>query len=719
MKVLLMLVACCANVAMGQVITVIQEAPVARGVAGPRPVSGSLAVLDVAAGSALFATAPQEQLGRDLREYGLHLSIPTPTGELEECVLAESSVMAPELQGKYPQIRSFIVQSTEHPEISGRFEISQRGLTAMLRTSRGAWFIDPWQSMDAAHVVSYYMSDLPGGNDWKCETPVESGVVKEEGDVVLPQVLGTLRSYRMAMACTGEYGAYHCQIQGHAPNTADPLAAIVTLVSRSNVVYEADMAIRFTLVANNDLLVFLDGATDPYPSTCGGGGGTDCSGAVLGENAGVINGAIGSANYDIGHCVTRIFGGVANLRAVCTNNKAGGVSGIPRGGDVDPFSALVVIHEIGHQFGANHTFSGIRGRCAGNVNLNTAWEAGTGSSPMGYAGGCPVGDAPPSDNIQLFADPFFHHGSVLEMQAFLATGGHTCPVLTTTTNNAPLIVSTTPASKVPPGTPFRLSVDASDQDNNTLTYSWEQFDNGVARPISGEGVSDNGSGALFRIFPPVLSNQRTFPKMADVLSGVATPGEMLPTTTGVTRRFRVLVRDNAPGAGGIAVSSFVNVEIPNATSPFVVLAPIAGAVRRSGASSLVAWNVGNTNVAPISATNVLVKLSLDGGVSFPIVLSSLPNTGLATVTLPSVSSLSARIMIEAQGHIFFAVSRPFVIETLCQAVDFNDDGIVDFFDYLDFVDTFSGGWVGSDFNLDGVVDFFDYLDFVDAFASAC
>ncbi len=51
--------------------------------------------------------------------------------------------------------------------------------------------------------------------------------------------------------------------------------------------------------------------------------------------------------------------------------------------------------------------------------------------------------------------------------------------------------------------------------------------------------------------------------------------------------------------------------------------------------------------------------------------------------------------------------------------DFNADGVVDFFDYLDFVDAFSGNVPSADFNADGVIDFFDYLDFVDAFAAGC
>ncbi len=51
--------------------------------------------------------------------------------------------------------------------------------------------------------------------------------------------------------------------------------------------------------------------------------------------------------------------------------------------------------------------------------------------------------------------------------------------------------------------------------------------------------------------------------------------------------------------------------------------------------------------------------------------------------------------------------------------DFNGDSVVDFFDYLDFVDAFSAGLSASDFNADGVIDFFDYLDFVDAFSIGC
>ncbi len=55
---------------------------------------------------------------------------------------------------------------------------------------------------------------------------------------------------------------------------------------------------------------------------------------------------------------------------------------------------------------------------------------------------------------------------------------------------------------------------------------------------------------------------------------------------------------------------------------------------------------------------------------------------------------------------------------ICEA-NINDDCVVDFFDYLDFVALFADNDPESDFNGDGVIDLFDYLDYVAAFASGC
>ncbi len=735
MKQGLLLAFAMASVAEAQVFRVMVEPPpvsaVAGAVAGPRPVRGSVVDLDPQALRALLDQSPMELRDAPLHSYGLELDLPGPGGELVRCVVAQSPVMEAALAARYPEISTYIVQSADRTAV-GRVELSPRGLTGMLRTPAGVWVIDPWQSADPEHVIAYWLRDLPGGDDWVCHTGEGGGIghgfgVHElegvEGDDgrdggITDRALQPLRTVRLAVACTGEYGQHYSAIQGHAPNVADPLAAIVTAVSRANVAYESDIAVHFNLVANNDQIVFFDPNGDPYDATCGGGGGADCSGNLLGPNMDLLSSVIGNANFDVGHVLTRIFGGVAYLQAVCQSYKGGAVSGMPRGGDVEAFAFLVMIHELGHQFGANHTFSGTRGRCQGNVRLSSAWEAGSGSSPMAYAGGCPVGDAPPSDNVVQFADPFFHHGSVLEMQNFLSA--ISCPVQTATSNNLPVINSVMANLSIPPSTPFVLTAAASDADGDALTYSWEQFDSGFARPLSGSGAFDNGVGSLFRIFPPVTSSQRTFPRMADVLSGVATPGEMLPTATGATRQFRVIVRDNHAGVGGVAISPMVNITIAPGTTAFAVTAPVQGAVVRAG-NRTVKWTVGGTSVAPVSCSTVTIRLSTDDGATFPQVLGMFPNNGAAVVTLPSVTA-AARVRVEGNGNIFFAVSRPFLLRPLC-AADFNNDGAVDFFDYDDFVACFEGAGCPTgktaDFNNDTAIDFFDYDDFVVAFEAGC
>jgi hypothetical protein len=56
--------------------------------------------------------------------------------------------------------------------------------------------------------------------------------------------------------------------------------------------------------------------------------------------------------------------------------------------------------------------------------------------------------------------------------------------------------------------------------------------------------------------------------------------------------------------------------------------------------------------------------------------------------------------------------------TVCVA-EFDCNGSVDFFDYLDFVQAFSDEDSRADLNADARVDFFDYLDFIQSFEAGC
>lgn len=696
-----------------------------------RPSRGVIARVDHAGLVARLAGAPAERAGVRLREYGMEIELPHPAapGGVVRCVVAESGVMEPGLAARFPEISTYIVETAEDGPLSatGRLEISPRGLSGMLRATPGGaegrraidlsgatWMIDPWMTGDPSRLLAYFAGHVPGQQDWVCWTqPGPELAPARESAGAGARAVQSMRTFRLAMACTGEYGVHHSALQGNSPNVADPLAAIVTVVSRSNVVFEQDLAVRFVLVANNDQAIFIDPATDPFPSTCDGSNGADCSSAVLSSLPSVLAGRVGAGTYDTGHCVTRVAGGVAYLRAACGGGV--GVSGIPRGGDDDPFSPNVVIHELGHQLGANHTFSGTRGRCGNNANLSTAWEAGSGSSPMAYAGACPVGDAEPSDNIVRYADPFFHSGSLIEMRDYLANNAG-CAQVTSTGNNIPEITSITQATVVPPGTPFTLNLQATDADGDALTVSWEQYDSGVRRPISGEGSEDNGQGSLYRICPPVSETSRTFPRMADVLSGVFTRGERFVTAVDTTRRFRAVVRDNRAGGGGVAVSSRVTLTFPAGSTPFALTAPSAGVIRAAGPMR-VAWTTGGTQNAPFGASSVLVDLSLDGGATFPIALGTIANTGAGTVTLPAVASADARLRLRPSQGIYFAVSGPFRVAA-CIA-DMNADGFIDFFDFDEFVVAFEGGEPLADLTSDGFIDFFDYDAFVSGFESGC
>lgn len=580
------------------------------------------------------------------------LELPHPDGELVLFRIIESPVVAPGLAARHPEVRTFRGEGIDDPTASVRLDVSPRGFSAMVLSAFGAWYVDPWGPGESGVVGSYHRRDAVPDREhpFRCD-----GLLPDDEDgarsflsvrsspvpVEMPRLVvgATLKTYRLALATTGEYSAFH------GGTVALVHAELVTAVNRVVGIYEREVGIRMALVANNDLLIYLNSSTDPYSNTN--------PSSLLNENQSNVDSVIGSGNYDIGHVFSTGGGGLAGLGVVCrAGAKARGETGLgsPVG---DAFYVDYVAHEMGHQFGANHTFDSKVSNCgSGTRNDDTAYEPGSGSTIMAYAGICGTED------LQPHSDPYFHGVSFDEIVTYTGSGsGSACPTSTATGNSAPTVEAGA-AYTIPSRTPFALTGSATDPNGDALTYAWEEFDlSASGNGTSGPPLADSGSNPIFRSFNPTTSPTRVFPKLADVLAGTTTYGETLPTTTR-TLTFRLTARDNRAGGGGVA-SDTTTVTSVAAAGPFAITAP-ATAVSWAGSSSqTVTWNVAGTTAAPISCANVAIALSTDGGLTFPTtLLASTPNDGSQAVTLPNTPTTTARIKVSCVGNVFFAISRP-------------------------------------------------------------
>lgn len=585
----------------------------------------------------VLSTAPREG-EMPVLNSNLAIRFPLPYGGYIDIALVESPIMAPQLAAKFPEIKTFLGRGFNQNS-SGRFDITPAGFHGIIFTTDGTIYIDPYSKGNTQNYIVYYKKDFYSSQSFECMLlDTDSPIAEEIRDIVNSGMKSTiigeqLRTYRLAVAATGEYTTFH------GGTVALGMAAIVTAVNRVDGVYEKEIAVRMVLIPNNDLIVYTNASTDPYTNSNGS--------QMLSQNINNLSSVIGNSNFDIGHVFSTGGGGVAYLGCVCGSSKAGGVTGLssPIG---DPFYIDYVAHEMGHQFGGNHTFNGNAGSCSGsNRNAATAYEPGSGTTIMAYAGICSP------QNIQNNSDPYFHGISIDEMVAYTTlSNGNSCPVITSTGNNAPVVNAGTSGLTIPKNTPFTLTGSATDPDNDVLTYCWEEFDLGPA----GHPNSPSGNAPIFRSFNPVSTPSRTFPKLSDILNNTQVLGEILPSYAR-TMNFRLTARDNKMGGGGVGKAS-ITVTVTDAAGPFLVTSPNTAVIWEGNSNQTITWVVANTNVSPVNCTNVNILLSTDGGQTFPIVLASnTPNDGSEIVTIPSNQTTTARIKVEAVGNVFFDLSN--------------------------------------------------------------
>lgn len=561
------------------------------------------------------------------------ITLPLPNGKFADFKLSPSSVMANSLSNKYPSIKTFSGYQVNYPENSGRFDITPQGFHGLFKLGQETVFIEPQRRDNNSRYVSYYrkhaiphdLANMPKRHQPK---RLADKAHNEHTHQAKSAKAGQIKTYRIAVSAVGEYTQFHGGTKERG------LAAVVTMINRVNDVYQQDLGVKLELVANNDALIFVNAETDPFANN-------DDDGSI---NTAIIDGAIGSNSYDIGHVVNTRGGGLAAFGVLCNPYyKGDGMtgSGYPTS---DAFYIDYVAHEIGHQFGADHTFNGETDACLGNREGNSAYEPGSGSTVMGYAGICG------SQNLQDNSNPYFHSHSIDQMEAHIASTSSQCGT-TVASNTAAPTVNAGADYTIPAKTPFTLTGSASSTNNAALTYDWQQYDLGPASANATEQV-DDGKRPIFRVWSPKTEPSRTFPRLTDILQETLTLGETYPTTNR-DLNFRLVVRDNQ---NNIAYDA-MKVTVIDTQESFAITEPSAGS-RWSSNKHLVNWNTAKTDEAPIACEKVNIQLSTDGGSTFATDLAmAVANDGSHEVTLEETNTDKARIKVSCANNIFFAINK--------------------------------------------------------------
>ena len=564
--------------------------------------------------------------------------------------VAEAPLAQEPLYSRYRENKTYkVVSLPGEASMTGRIAISPKGLTGLLLFTDKQVYIE---ALGGGKHISYepdasMIPDYTCGIDELDQKRWDTGM--GQGLKMMGDMNGTLaREYVIAIAATGEFS------DARGDNLATINADINMYLTGLNAFYESELAITFVLTANNDNLIFYDPATDPFDPA------SKLPSAVSG-----ITGVLNDNEYDIGHVFNTVAqggSGVAYLEAVC---RIAGSLVIKAGGWTETSTSFTLFaytglwgHEIGHQLGAPHTFYGTVGNCD-QRSVGNGYEPGSGNTIMAYEGICAetMGSCNGDHNIvPQVSSNYFHARSFSQILSYINT--QSCATTTNTGNSIPIL--TMPANVyIPRNTPFELTATATDPDGDGLTYCWEQYDTDNFNLVCPQGNPDNAdtssTAPLFRSFDPVSTGYRSFPQNSDLISNTQTMGEILPN---VARNItmRMTVRDDNPN-GGAMISDDVEIEVVNTPGPFRVTVANTTSAYNAGQSLTVTWDVSDTDMAPISCSQVNILWSDNGGVSFPFVLASnVANNGSYNITVPNAATSLGRIKVKAVNNIFFDIN---------------------------------------------------------------
>ncbi|QJT26935.1 hypothetical protein E4185_12865 [Aeromonas media] len=558
------------------------------------------------------------------------LTLPLPDGKEVTFSLQPYDLLPADLAAKYPGIRTFKGHDEANPVETGRVDLGPQGFHAMFSHQGRIVFVDPLRNGEGYAV--YYQQDAHSRLEEEADRVIGSKAGKLARQVLVDG--NERKRYVIAISAAGEYTQYH------GGTVEAGLGAITTLLNRVNEVYQRDVAAEFQLASGNDTIIFTDAATDPFFN------GDDPSGSGLSDvdvnmQVQAVAQTQGLGAFDIGHVVNTGGGGLAGLGVLCTADKSAGMTGSsnPVG---DAFFIDYVAHEIGHQFGADHTFNGTTGSCGGgNREASQAWEPGSGSSIMAYAGICG------EEDLQANSLPYFHSKSIEQMRAHMATVS-SCGTTQSLTNNAPQVAAGND-HVIPANTPFVLKGAGTDLDNDALSYTWEQIDLGT-ESFSVASMVDDGSRPLFRFVAPTSVPERTLPSLPSLLTNTLAKGEAWPATNRELN-FRLTARD---GKGGVS-SDDMKIQVVNTGKAFALTSPLVTPLA-AGQTQTIDWDVAGTNAAPINCSKVDLYMTRDEGVNWTLLAGGQPNSGSANVAIPAGSDGTARLKVACSDNLFFAIS---------------------------------------------------------------
>jgi subtilisin-like proprotein convertase family protein len=583
-------------------------------------------------------------------QESVEISIPNANGTFDKYMVREYSNFAPELQTKYPAIRSYKGIGLTDRTATVYFSYSPSGIqTMVVRADKDSEFLESFSKTKAVYKLITSKNRSTANSPIACSTEdVALNTLLQNKANKIKANDKVFRTFRLALSCNGEYSDFF------GGTIAASLAGMNATMTRINGLLGKDLAIKFELIANNDLLIYLDPVTDPYSDSSTGA--DNANGAAWNsELQNNLTTTITNSGYDVGHLISASGGGgnAGCIGCICSNPSVQKPSGkgsawsapsnnTPQGPN---FDIDVVAHEMGHQLGGNHTFSYKVEGLGANI------EPGSGSTIMGYAGVA----SPSTLNIQNNSDDYFSVNTIQQIQSTLAS--KTCSTNTPISNSPPSINAGSDYT-IPLGTAFVLKGVGSDPNGDNISYTWEQNNNAVTATESNSiCFPTKVDGPLFRSLKPSISPIRYMPLLKDVLANTLTTKWESVSNIERTLNFSLTGRDNAALGTAQTNTDDMVVIVSGTVGPFTVTSQNAENVGWGQSTSQnITWNVNGSDKLP-GAANVNIKLSTDGGLTFPITLASnTPNDGLETVIVPLISATNCRLLIEPTSNIFYAVN---------------------------------------------------------------